>query len=161
MDKTLILTMFGEENEVKQISISTFKSELDSRNYCDSINELELKNGWISAIPIEENKKISLLKPIMSDFSVITNLTDRDIQKVMREVDSIDLAKALKSANKEVQTKIFSNMSKRAAQMLQEDMEYMGPIPKDTIKDSQKLILRVVNHLIQRNEISNIGEILI
>jgi len=71
----------------------------------------------------------------------------------MREVDSQELAKALKSVDSEVQDKIFKNMSKRAASMLKEDMEYMGPVRLKDVEESQQKIVSIIRHLEDTGEI--------
>lgn len=74
-------------------------------------------------------------------------LDDRSIQKVLREVDNIDLATALKGAGGEVQERIFCNMSQRAATMLREDMEFMGPARKCDIEEAQVKIVKTIRRL--------------
>jgi flagellar motor switch protein FliG len=93
-------------------------------------------------------------------FEDIVMLDDRAIQKVMREVDSQELAKALKSVDSEVQDKIFKNMSKRAANMLKEDMEYMGPVRLKDVEESQQKIVSIIRHLEDTGEIvvARVGE---
>ena len=86
-------------------------------------------------------------------FSDLTELDDRSIQKVLREVDQQELAMALKNSEREVQDKIFRNMSKRAAAMLQEDMEFMGPVRLTDVYDSQKKILDIVKRLKKSGDI--------
>ena len=86
-------------------------------------------------------------------FEDIVMLDDRSIQKVMREVDSQELAKALKSVDTEVQDKIFRNMSKRAASMLKEDMEYMGPVRLKDVEEAQQKIVSIIRHLEDTGEI--------
>jgi flagellar motor switch protein FliG len=71
----------------------------------------------------------------------------------MREVDSQELAKALKSVDTEVQDKIFRNMSKRAAGMLKEDMEYMGPVRLKDVEEAQQKIVSIIRHLEDTGEI--------
>jgi flagellar motor switch protein FliG len=71
----------------------------------------------------------------------------------MREVDSQELAKALKSVDTEVQDKIFKNMSKRAATMLKEDMEYMGPVRLKDVEEAQQKIVSIIRHLEDTGEI--------
>jgi flagellar motor switch protein FliG len=71
----------------------------------------------------------------------------------MREVDSQELAKALKSVDTEVQDKIFKNMSKRAASMLKEDMEYMGPVRLKDVEEAQQKIVSIIRHLEDTGEI--------
>jgi len=74
-------------------------------------------------------------------------LDDRAIQKVLREVDTSELAKALKSVDSEVQDKIYRNMSKRASQLLKEEMEYMGPIRMKDVEESQQKIVSIIRKL--------------
>jgi flagellar motor switch protein FliG len=80
-------------------------------------------------------------------------LDDRSIQKILREVDASDLAKALKGASAAVQEKVYNNMSARAAQMLKEDMEFMGPIRLIDVEAAQNKILDIIIHLGQTGEI--------
>ena len=80
-------------------------------------------------------------------FDMITDLTDRDIQKLLREIDSIVFAKALRGAATDVKNKILRNMSQRAAANLQEDMEYMGAIRKSDVIEAQQDIIRVIKRL--------------
>lgn len=86
-------------------------------------------------------------------FEDIVLLDDRAIQKVLREIDAQELAKALKGADREVQDKIFRNMSHRAAAMLQEDIEFMGPVRIKDVGESQKKIVEVVRRLEKNGEI--------
>ena len=78
---------------------------------------------------------------------------DRAIQKVLRDVDQQDLAKALKSVDTEVQDKIFRNMSKRAASMLKEDMEFMGPIRVKDVEEAQQKIVSNIRRLQDNGDI--------
>jgi len=86
-------------------------------------------------------------------FDDIVLLDDRAIQKVLREIEEQELAKALKGVDREVQDKIFRNMSRRAAAMLQEDMEFMGPVRIKDVDESQKKIVGVVRRLEKNGEI--------
>jgi flagellar motor switch protein FliG len=76
------------------------------------------------------------------------------IQKVLRDIDSSELAKSLKDQDEAVKEKIFTNVSKRAAQMLKEDMKYMGPIGIMDVKETQKKILSIICHLESTGEIA-------
>ncbi|MCL2233506.1 MAG: hypothetical protein FWB99_10580, partial [Treponema sp.] len=71
-------------------------------------------------------------------FEDIVMLKDRCIQKVIRELDQRELAKALEGSEKDVQDKIFRNISKRAAVMFKEDMEWLGPIGPELAKEAQE-----------------------
>ncbi|GHV67446.1 flagellar motor switch protein FliG [Spirochaetia bacterium] len=107
----------------------------------------------IEALEDEDPELAEEIKKRMFVFEDIVMLDDRAIQKVMREVDSAELSKALKSVDTEVQDKIFKNMSKRAAQMLKEDMEFMGPVRLKDVEESQQKIVAIIRHLEDTGEI--------
>lgn len=93
------------------------------------------------------------IKKRMFIFEDITLLDDRAVQLVLRQVDTHDVALALKTASDEVEDKIFSNMSKRAAEMLREDIEYMGPVRLREVEEAQQRIVNVIRQLEDSGEI--------
>ncbi len=86
-------------------------------------------------------------------FEDVVKLDDRSIQRVLREVDSKDLALSLRGARDDVKERIFKNMSSRAAQMLKEDMEVGGPVRLRTVEDAQQRIVSIVRRLDDAEEI--------
>jgi len=86
-------------------------------------------------------------------FEDILKLDDRSVQIVLREVDTKDLAVALKGASDELKEKIFRNMSKRAAQLLKDEMEYMGPVRVKDVEEAQQKIISVIRRLEEAGEI--------
>ena len=86
-------------------------------------------------------------------FEDIMRLDDRSLQRILREVDMKELSLALKGATEELKTKFFKNMSKRAAEMLQEDMEYMGPVRVKDVEEAQQKVVNVVRGLEEQGEI--------
>jgi flagellar motor switch protein FliG len=86
-------------------------------------------------------------------FEDIIRLDDRSLQRVLREVDMKELGLALKGATEELRSKFFKNMSKRAAEMLQEDMDYMGPVRVKDVEESQQKVVNVVRALEEAGEI--------
>lgn len=107
----------------------------------------------IESLEEEDPELAEEIKKRMFVFEDIVMLDDRAIQKVLREVDTSELAKALKSVDTEVQDKIFRNMSKRAATLLKEDMEYMGPIRMKDVEESQQKIVSIIRKLEEQGEI--------
>ena len=87
------------------------------------------------------------------DFEKLADMADRFVQKILREVDTRDLAMALKGASAKMQDKIFSNMSDRAAMLLKEDMDYMGPVRMDDVIRCQERILTIACRLAEAGEI--------
>ena len=86
-------------------------------------------------------------------FEDIIRLDDRSLQRVLREVDMKELGLALKGGTEELRVKFFKNMSKRAAEMLQEDMDYMGPVRVKDVEESQQKVVNVVRALEEAGEI--------
>ncbi|MDR1376962.1 MAG: flagellar motor switch protein FliG [Synergistaceae bacterium] len=93
------------------------------------------------------------IKKRLCVFEDIIRLDDRSLQRVLREVDMKELGLALKGATEELRVKFFRNMSKRAAEMLQEDMDYMGPVRVKDVEESQQKVVNVVRALEEAGEI--------
>jgi flagellar motor switch protein FliG len=93
------------------------------------------------------------IKKRMFVFEDIVTLDDRSIQRVLREVDSRELALALKAASEEVAERIYKNMSKRAAEMMKEDIEYMGPVRLRDVEEAQQKIVSIIRKLEEAGEI--------
>ncbi len=107
----------------------------------------------IDSLEEEEPELAEEIRKRMFVFEDIITLDDRSIQKVLREVDSKDLAMALKTASEEVASRIYKNMSKRASEMLKEDMDYMGPVRLRDIEETQQKIVAVIRRLEDTGEI--------
>lgn len=108
-----------------------------------------------------ESQDMSLaerVRELMFVFEDIISLDDRSIQRMLREVETKDLAMALKGANQEVRDKIFKNMSERASAMLKDDMEYMGPVRAKEVQECQTKIVAIIRALEATGEIVLIRE---
>ncbi|NLH51163.1 MAG: flagellar motor switch protein FliG [Myxococcales bacterium] len=80
-------------------------------------------------------------------FEDLLNVDDRGIQAILKETSNDDLAVALKMASEEVKNKIFRNISTRAAEMIQEDMEARGPVRIADVEKAQSMVVRVARRL--------------
>ncbi|MDR3209115.1 MAG: flagellar motor switch protein FliG [Oscillospiraceae bacterium] len=87
-------------------------------------------------------------------FADIAKLNNSTIQRILKEIDNADLATALKMASDEIKHIIFSNISKRLAEMIQDDMEVMGPVRVRDVEDAQQRIVAVIRQLEESNEIT-------
>ena len=94
------------------------------------------------------------IQDVMFVFDNLIDLVDRDIQTVLREISSDLLILALKGSNVVVREKIYKNMSKRAADMLRDDLESKGPVKISDVEAAQKGILATVRRLADAGEIS-------
>lgn len=86
-------------------------------------------------------------------FEDIINLDSVSIQRFIREIENSELAVALKGSTEEVKEVIFANMSKRMAEMLREDMEFMGPVRLRDVEEAQQKIVNVIRKLEEAGEI--------
>lgn len=107
----------------------------------------------MESLEIEEPELADEIRKKMFVFEDILLLDDRAIQRVLRDVDNNDLAIALKSANEQVQSAIFNNMSKRLAVMIKEDMEFMGPVRMKDVEEAQQKIVNIIRKLEDAGEI--------
>ena len=107
----------------------------------------------MESLEIEEPELADEIRKKMFVFEDILLLDDRAIQRVLRDVANDDLTLALKSANEQVQTAIFNNMSKRLAVMIKEDMEFMGPVRMKDVEEAQQKIVNVIRKLEDAGEI--------
>lgn len=86
-------------------------------------------------------------------FEDIINLDRASIQRTLREVSNEDLALALKGSSEEVAGIIYSNMSKRAAELLKEDIQFMGPVRLSTVEEAQQRIVAIIRRLDEAEDI--------
>ena len=86
-------------------------------------------------------------------FEDILQLDNRSVQRFLHEVDNSQLALALKGSTEEVQAHIYNNMSKRLAEMIKEDIEYMGPVRLKDVEEAQQKIVNVIRKLEDAGEI--------
>jgi hypothetical protein len=119
----------------------------------DSPNEdtdSQMQNGDL----IEDDPELAeAVKNHTFVFEYIARLNDPAIQKILRETDYQDLAKALKAASPEARNKVFKNVSKRAAAMLKEEMDYMGPVHRNDAEEAQQKIINTILHFVDTGEI--------
>ena len=94
------------------------------------------------------------IRNMMFTFDDIANLTDREIQMVLREVDTKDLATALKGSAPEMQDRIFSNVSDRVSQMIREEMEFSGPIRMSDVEEVQLRVVQTVRQLEEAGQVT-------
>ncbi len=101
-----------------------------------------------------ENADLAVeIKNLMFVFEDIVHLDDRSIQKVLKEVENRELAMALKLCSEELKDKILSNMSKRAAEMIREELDYMGPVRLKEVEEIQQRIIDIIRRLEEEDEI--------
>ncbi len=107
----------------------------------------------METLEVEELELADEIRKKMFVFEDILLLDDRAIQRVLRDVENSDLAIALKGSNDEVKGAILKNLSKRLAAMIEEDMEFMGPVRMKDVEEAQQKIVAVIRKLEDSAEI--------
>ena len=107
----------------------------------------------IETLEVDNPELAEEIKRLMFVFEDIVHIDDRSLQLVLREVDTKDLSLALKATPKEVADKVYKNMSKRAADMLREEIEFMGPVRIRDVEEAQQKVVNVIRNLEDKGEI--------
>jgi len=118
--------------------------------HMDSTNE-----GWIlDSIESMDEAVCESIREKMLIFENLMSLDDREIQRLLREVETESLVLSLKGTEEFVRERFFNNMSKRAAEMLREDIDLRGPIKLIEVETAQKEILTTAGRLAEEGEIN-------
>ena len=107
----------------------------------------------IESLEVDSPELAEEIKQLMFVFEDIVLLDDRSLQLVLREVDTKDLSLAMKATSDEVAEKIYKNMSKRAADMLREEISYMGPVKIRDVEEAQTKVVNVIRTLEEKGVI--------
>lgn len=120
----------------------------------DMINLLgPAQSTMIDAIKTEDAELGEQIKDALFVFENLLKVDDRGMQSILREVQADTLATALKGADEEIRDKIFKNMSKRAAEILRDDIASKGPVRLSDVEQAQKEILAVALRLAEEGTI--------
>jgi len=125
-------------------TVAQILNEADITVERNIIENLEKRNAQLA----DEIKEQMLLFEDIADFD------DRTVQVIINEMEKTDLVMGLKGVSEELSEKFLSNMSARAADMLQEDMEALGPVPLKDVKEAQQRIIRKIKDLEEEGEIT-------
>ncbi|MFT2091393.1 flagellar motor switch protein FliG [Paraglaciecola sp. 2405UD69-4] len=140
---------FAGQAGTQAAKMGGLKSAADIMNYLDTNIEGQL----MDAIREQDEEMSQQIQDLMFVFDNLSEVDDRAIQAILREVQQEALLKAIKGAEDELKDKITKNMSKRAAEMLIDDLEAMGPVRISEVETAQKEILSVARRLADSGEI--------
>ena len=118
-------------------------------------NQMDGNSGQLLMDEIEEiNPELAAeIKQKRFVFEDLVLVDDRGLQKVLRNVESKDLAVALKAASEEVKEKIYRNMSERAADMLKEEIDSLGAVRMKEVEDAQQIVTKLIQDMEAKGEI--------
>jgi len=145
----------GLEKRLSQIVSQTFDTAggVEAAAAILNLADRSTEKGILETLESEDPDLVEHIRRLMFVFEDIMLVNDKGIQSVLKEVDNDDLALALKTASDELKGKIFQNMSERAAQLIREDMEYMGPVRLSDVETAQQKIVDVVRRLEDAGEL--------
>jgi flagellar motor switch protein FliG len=118
-------------------------------NLCDRNTEKAIMEG----VESEDPELVEEIRRLMFVFEDVKMIDDKAIQRIMKELDNKEVALALKMASEELKDKFLSNVSSRGADMIREDMEFMGPVRVSDVEAAQQRIVDIVRRLEDSGEI--------
>lgn len=134
--------------DISQVSGAT-KSFDGIEKLASILNEVDRKTeeSVMSFLEKEGGDLADQIRQKMFVFEDLLGIEDRHFRDILQQVDNQSLAKALKTASEEMKQKIFGNLSERAAEMLKEDMDVMGPVRLREVEEAQQEIIRTAKKL--------------
>lgn len=118
-----------------------------------NLSDRATEKGILETLEAEDPDLVEQIRRLMFVFEDILLIDDRGIQAVLKEIENDELSLALKTASDDMKDKIFANMSERAANLIREEMEYMGPVRLTDVEAAQQRIVDVVRRLEDAGEI--------
>ncbi|AAY38488.1 MULTISPECIES: flagellar motor switch protein FliG [Pseudomonas] len=140
---------FSGNANTSRTTLGGIKRAADIMNFLDSSIEGSLMD---SIREVDEDLSVQI-EDLMFVFNNLSDVDDRGIQALLREVSSDVLVLALKGSDEGIKEKIFKNMSKRASELLRDDLEAKGPVRVSDVETAQKEILTIARRMAEAGEI--------
>jgi len=140
---------FAGQAGAQAAKMGGLKAAADIMNYLDT----NVEGILMDAIRENDEEMSQQIQDLMFVFDNLVDVDDRGIQAILREVQQDALMKAIKGTDEALKDKILGNMSKRAAEMLADDLEAMGPVRISEVEAAQKEILAVAQRLSDAGEV--------
>lgn len=160
MGKTSPELLRDIEDVIRQHISAVFGAELSASGGVEKVAEIlnsssrTVERAVLEALRERDPELATSVKALMFTFDDLVHISDRDMQRLLTEVDQKDIALALKAASSELKEKILRNVSERAAQMIQEELELMGPVRVRDVDEAQRRILETAQRLEEQEEIT-------
>ena len=150
LDEIMERQFSGGARKLKSASVGGLKAAAAILNAMEGSRETEL----MTAIRSQDEALGEKIEDLMFVFEDLVELDDRGMQTLLREVPSATLITALKGAEPDIREKIFANMSKRAADMMRDDLEVKGPVRLSEVDAAQKEVLGIARKLSDAGQLS-------
>jgi flagellar motor switch protein FliG len=138
---------------------TTFNQQLEKAGGVPRVAEIlnvtdrMTNKGILESLEQEDSELVEEIRRLMFVFDDLLKLDNKAIQSLLKEVDNSQWAVALKGASEEIKQKILGNLSQRAAELLKEEMGYLGPIKVSDVETMQQQIVDAVRRLEDAGEI--------
>lgn len=159
MEQTSPETIKQVEDGLERRLSTLLNQEFQKTGGVDSVAEIlnlidrTTEKSILENLEEDDPDLVEQIRKLMFIFEDISLVNDKGIQALLKEVDNEELALALKTASEDLQNKIFNNMSERAAMMVKEEMEFMGPVRVADVEQSQQRIVDIVRRLEEAGEV--------
>jgi flagellar motor switch protein FliG len=117
-----------------------------------NVSDRATERALMDSLKDEDPELVEEIRRLMFVFEDIGRFSDKDIQTVLKNVETSQWAMALKGASESLKEKVLKNMSERASETLREEMEYLGPAKRSVVEQKQQEIVDVVRGLEDRGE---------
>jgi flagellar motor switch protein FliG len=154
-----LVRQVDEMLEVRAYSLGSRKSDSGSVDRYKTvaqmlnISEPSVSKSILDRLNRETPDIANAIQSLMFVFDDLAKIGDKDMQKILAEIDKADLALALKAAPPELSEKILGNLSARARDNIKEEIETLGPRPLSDVEEAQKRILTLVRQKEEKGEI--------
>ncbi|AZE56602.1 Flagellar motor switch protein FliG [Pseudomonas synxantha] len=146
---TILEKQFSGNSNASRTTLGGIKRAADIMNFLDS----SVGGQLMDSIREIDDTLSGQIEDLMFVFNNLADVDDRGIQALLREVSSDVLVLALKGSDENVKEKIFKNMSKRASELLRDDLEAKGPVRVSDVETAQKEILTIARRMAEAGEI--------
>ncbi len=159
MERTSPQIIKGVENVMKERLSTIFQQDFTSAGgvstVVDILNNVDrgTEKLILEELEKEDAELAETIRQQMFIFDDIVSLDDSSIQRIIKDLDNNDIALALKGASEDVTNRVFKNISKRAGEILRENMEFMGPVRLREVEEAQQRVVAVIRRLDESGEI--------
>ncbi|MGO8691378.1 MAG: flagellar motor switch protein FliG [Thermoguttaceae bacterium] len=150
----------GLEHRMSSVMSQQFENAGGVASVAEILNVIDraTERNLLANLSQEDPDLVEEISRLMFVFEDISKLANRDIQTLLKNVENAQWATALKGASAELKEKILGNMSKRGADLLREEIEYLGPVRRSLVEQGQQQIVDIVRHLEESGELTTHAE---
>ncbi len=145
----------GLEHRLSDLVSQSFEKTggVDSVAEILNLADRATEKGIMEGLESDDPDLVENIRRLMFVFEDILLVNDKGIQAVLKDVDNETLALSLKTASEDLKQKVFRNMSDRASKLIQEDMQFMGPVRVSDVEQAQQKVVDIVRRLEDAGEI--------